>query len=262
MPQIKQFIACKNAKTATVKPFCEIKNITDTTADLYFYGDIVSDWWGAWQEEDQYPDAIKNFLAEANGKDLNIYINSGGGSVFAGIAIYNMLKRYPGKKTVHVDALAGSIASVIAFADSDMPTIPSNAYLMIHKPWAVCDGNATELRKMADTLDAVESGIWAIYEEHLAEGVTIETIKELMEAETWLNGTQAAQYFHKTECFCFTQQVLQPGERIEMPMRFIVDRAMPKDVKHLTLAYTLFDITARHPPVAAIAGKAADQPSR
>lgn len=51
MPQIKQFIACKNAKTATVKPFCEIKNITDTTADLYFYGDIVSDWWGAWQEE-------------------------------------------------------------------------------------------------------------------------------------------------------------------------------------------------------------------
>ena len=48
---------------------------------------------------------------------------------------------------------------------------------------------------MADTLDAVESGIWAIYEEHLAEGVTIETVKELMEAETWLNGTQAAQYF-------------------------------------------------------------------
>jgi cytochrome c oxidase assembly protein subunit 11 len=60
----------------------------------------------------------------------------------------------------------------------------------------------------------------------------------------------AAVYFHKTECFCFTQQVLQPGQRIEMPVRFIVDRDMPKDVKHLTLAYTLFDITARHPPVA------------
>lgn len=77
-----------------------------------FYGDIVSDWWGAWQEEDQYPDAIKNFLAEANGRDLNIYINSGGGSVFAGIAIYNMLKRYQGKKHCFVDALAGSIASL------------------------------------------------------------------------------------------------------------------------------------------------------
>ena len=69
-----------------------------------------------------------------------------------------------------------------------------------------------------------------------------------------ISPAQAAQYFHKTECFCFTQQVLQPGERIEMPMRFIVDRDMPKDVKHLTLAYTLFDITARQPPAIANAG--------
>lgn len=65
-----------------------------------------------------------------------------------------------------------------------------------------------------------------------------------------ISPSAAAMYFHKTECFCFTQQVLQPGQQIEMPVRFIVDRDMPKDVKHLTLAYTLFDITARHPPVA------------
>lgn len=62
--------------------------------------------------------------------------------------------------------------------------------------------------------------------------------------------SRAAAYFHKTECFCFTQQVLQPGERIEMPVRFIVDRDLPADVHHLTLAYTLFDITSRQPPVA------------
>jgi cytochrome c oxidase assembly protein subunit 11 len=66
--------------------------------------------------------------------------------------------------------------------------------------------------------------------------------------------SEEAAYFHKTECFCFTQQVLQPGQQIEMPMRFIIDRDMPKDVKHLTLSYTLFDITARHPPVAANTG--------
>ena len=65
---------------------------------------------------------------------------------------------------------------------------------------------------------------------------------------------RAAAYFHKTECFCFTQQVLQPGERIEMPVRFIVDRELPADVRHLTLAYTLFDITARTPP-AELAGR-------
>ncbi|MCE5364325.1 cytochrome c oxidase assembly protein [Pseudomonas anguilliseptica] len=62
--------------------------------------------------------------------------------------------------------------------------------------------------------------------------------------------SKAAAYFHKTECFCFTQQVLQPGERIEMPVQFIVDRDLPADVRHLTLAYTLFDVTARIPPVA------------
>ena len=61
--------------------------------------------------------------------------------------------------------------------------------------------------------------------------------------------SKAAAFFHKTECFCFTQQVLQPGERIEMPVRFIVDRDLPNDVHHLTLAYTLFDITARKAPV-------------
>ncbi|MFJ4383324.1 cytochrome c oxidase assembly protein [Pseudomonas sp. NPDC089408] len=66
---------------------------------------------------------------------------------------------------------------------------------------------------------------------------------------------EAAAYFHKTECFCFTQQVLQPGERIEMPVRFIVDRDLPASLKHLTLAYTLFDITARHPPVAHVAAQ-------
>ncbi|MGH8435901.1 MAG: cytochrome c oxidase assembly protein [Pseudomonas sp.] len=66
--------------------------------------------------------------------------------------------------------------------------------------------------------------------------------------------SEAAAYFHKTECFCFTQQVLQPGERIEMAVRFIIDRDLPKDVHHLTLGYTLFDITARHPPVASNGG--------
>ena len=178
-----------------LKKLFTFKNETDTSADLYFYGDIVSDWWGAWQDEDQYPDAVKNFLAEHKGKNLNIYINSGGGSVFAGIAIYNMLKRHNGKKTVFVDALAGSIASVIAFA-GDRLVIPSNSFLMIHKPWASCVGNSDDLRKMADDLEAVETGILNIYEEHLKEGVSIDTIKEMLAEETWLNGQQAAEYFN------------------------------------------------------------------
>lgn len=176
----------------------EIKNMTDVSVDLYFYGDIVSDWWGAWQNEDQYPDAIKNFLSQAEGKDLNVYVNSGGGSVFAGMAIYNMIKRHgeKNKVKVYVDGLAGSIASVIAFAGTEPPEIPSNAFLMIHKPWGAISGNADEMRKMADDLDKIQAGIMNVYEDHLAEGVTIDQVEALVNAETWLDGKEAAKYFN------------------------------------------------------------------
>ena len=176
----------------------EIKNMTDVSADLYFYGDIVSDWWGAWQNEDQYPYAIKTFLSQAEGKDLNVYVNSGGGSVFAGMAIYNMIKRHgeKNKVKVYVDGLAGSIASVIAFAGTEPPEIPSNAFLMIHKPWGAISGNADEMRKMADDLDKIQTGIMNVYEEHLAEGVTIDQVEALVNAETWLDGKEAAKYFN------------------------------------------------------------------
>lgn len=183
---------------ANVLKGLEIKNMTDVSADLYFYGDIVSDWWGAWQNEDQYPDAIKNFLSQAEGKDLNVYVNSGGGSVFAGMAIYNMIKRHgeKNKVKVRVDGLAGSIASVIAFAGTEPPEIPSNAFLMIHKPWGAISGNADEMRKMADDLDKIQTGIMNVYEDHLAEGVTIDQVEALVDAETWLDGKEAAKYFN------------------------------------------------------------------
>ena len=176
----------------------EVKNETENKADLYFYGDIVSDWWGAWQDEDQYPNAVKDFLTAQAGKDLNIYINSGGGSVFAGIAIYNMIQRHATKNKVqiYVDGLAGSIASVIAFAGSEPPKIPSNAFFMIHNPWSYGEGNAAELRKMADDLDEIAIGMLNIYGKHLKDDVSIDTIKELMDAETWLNGEEAAKYFN------------------------------------------------------------------
>lgn len=178
-----------------LKNMLEIKNSTETKCDLYFYGDIVDSWWGAWDDTDQYPEAIKSFLDDAKGKDINIYINSGGGSVFAGMAIYNMLKRHQGYKIVHIDGLAGSIASVIALA-GDKVIIPSNAYMMIHKPWSGLYGNSTELREMADTLDKIEEGILNVYKENLAENADIEVIKSMVNAETWLTGEEASKYFN------------------------------------------------------------------
>ena len=99
-----------------------------------------------------------------------------------------MLRRHALKNSVKVtvDGLAGSIASVIAFAGSEPPKIPSNAFLMIHNPWILTEGNAEDLRKAADDLDEIREGILNIYEEHLKEGV----------AETWLNGAEAEKYFN------------------------------------------------------------------
>jgi cytochrome c oxidase assembly protein subunit 11 len=54
---------------------------------------------------------------------------------------------------------------------------------------------------------------------------------------------RAASYFHKTQCFCFDQQVLQPGEAVEMPVRFIVDRDLPESIGTISLSYTMFDVT-------------------
>lgn len=185
------------------KKFYEFKNATDNTVDLYFYGDIVADSWYTswWNEEDesQYPQSVKEFLDEADGKNLNIYINSYGGHVSGGLAIYNMLKRYSGHKTVHVDGYACSIASVIALAGDEV-IIPKTSLMMIHKPHGMSYDslNAHDHRKMADDLDRMEQCILNVYEENLKEGVSIDTIKELVDASTWLTGDQAAEYFNIT----------------------------------------------------------------
>lgn len=177
--------------------FLKIKNQSNNSAELFFYGDIVSDTWeGYWFDESKCPEDIRLFLDDLDpNKDLTIYINSGGGNVFAGITIYNMLKRHKGYKTVYVDGVAASIASVIALA-GDRVVIPANAFMMIHKPWGGLVGNADELREMADVLDRIQESILSIYQENLREGVELSEIEEMINKETWLSGHEAMNYFN------------------------------------------------------------------
>lgn len=177
--------------------FLEVKNVTETTADLYFYGDIVSSWWGAWDNTDQYPETVKNFLDNAKGKNLNIYVNSGGGSVFAGITIYNMIKNYKGSKTVYIDGLAGSIASVIALA-GDRVIMRTGSTFMIHKPLLCLWGgyNADDMKKMANDLDAIQRCIMQVYQENLRPGASMDEVEKMVNAETWLSSDEASKYFN------------------------------------------------------------------
>ncbi|WP_338631344.1 head maturation protease, ClpP-related [Clostridium baratii] len=193
----------KDKRTGEIKNTgrIEIKNQTAEKAELYFYGDIVSDSWSAWwTEEDKCPQDVSDFLKELdNSKDIDIYINSGGGSVFAGIAIYSMLNRHNGKKIVHVDGLAASIASVIALAGDEI-IIPKYSTFMIHNPLMFLFGgyNAKDLNEIIGALDSCKESILNIYMDHVKEGVTREEISEFMDQETWFTGEKAAEYFNIT----------------------------------------------------------------
>ena len=174
-----------------------IKNQTDSSADLFFYGDIVSETWQSeWYEDDMAPGDVKKFLDQLDGtENINIHINSGGGSVFGGIAIYNMLRRNNAHKTVYVDGLAASIASVIMMAGDEIVK-PKNATVMIHKPSAsyfFTTKNADDLRKDAESLDTCQEAIMQTY--MTKAKVDKEEIEQKVNDETWLTGEEAAELF-------------------------------------------------------------------
>ena len=147
---------------------------------LYFYGDIVSATWESmWFEEDRCPQDIADFLNQLDGyEDIDIYFNSGGGDVFAGLAIYNQLKRYDGHKVGYVDGMAASIASVIMFACDELH-FATGAQAMIHKPLCMAYGNADDFKAVIKQLNLCEDSILDVYMEHVQEGVTkMQTLTE------------------------------------------------------------------------------------
>ena len=176
----------------------EIRNEAGEAADLFFFGDINSESWGEWQKyypEDRAPKDVQDFLDQLDGvSKINVHINSGGGSVFGGIAIYNILKRHSAEITVYVEGLAASIASVIAMA-GDRIIIPENAQMMVHKPSSITWGNADDMRKEAEVLDGCQKVILNTYMQHVKEGITPEQINALIDAETWKNGRDWQEFF-------------------------------------------------------------------
>jgi ATP-dependent Clp endopeptidase proteolytic subunit ClpP len=133
----------------------------------------------------------KDFMAEVKqfkGQHIHLRINSVGGSVIEGAAIYNALRRHKGGLTVHVDGLAASMASVIAMAGEEV-YIADNAMLMIHNPWSMTMGDADDLRKEADVLDKLKNTLVNAYARKT--GMETNDIAAMMDEETWLNATQS-----------------------------------------------------------------------
>ena len=182
-----------------MKSMWEIRQQADpSTLDLYIYGDVEPDGYAFWPDEAVRSETSANtFRAELDARpdvrQINIYINSYGGSVFEGTAIYNQLKRHPAHKTVYIDGFACSVASVIAMAGDEI-VMPRNALMMVHNMWMYVQGNAAELRKAADDLDKINEAGRAAYLEKAGDKLTPEMIAELEDGETWLTAEECISY--------------------------------------------------------------------
>lgn len=178
----------------------EVRNKAEI-AEIYLSGEIIDDEDGGWLEGwtgkstgYEFPAKLKAQLDEVKDKELEIHINSCGGSVFAGVAMANFIANHKQKTTCIIDGIAASIASQIFFS-ADVCKIPTNGYLMLHRPFTCAEGNAEDLRKAAEILDTIQEGLETTYQKKALDGVTAEDIKEMINAETWLTGAEAAQKF-------------------------------------------------------------------
>ena len=161
---------------------------TNNVAQIDIFGEIVGE---KWFDEETSATSFRDALKELGDvSTINLSINSGGGSVFDGIAIYNMLKSHKATVNVYVEGLAASIASVIAMA-GDTITMRSGSMLMIHRPFTVLQGNAEEMRKTADTLEKMGDNIVDIYSGRT--GISSDDIRNIMNEETWLSAEEAVE---------------------------------------------------------------------
>jgi ATP-dependent Clp endopeptidase proteolytic subunit ClpP len=167
-----------------MKPWYNIKAKTDDVTEVYIYEQIGEDWFGDGIAAKQF---AKDFGA-IESANINLRINSPGGSVFDGTAIFNAIKRHPATVTAYVDGLAASIASVIALA-GDKVVMAKNSLMMIHNAWGMAVGNANEMRDMADTLDKVDSTIIGTYMDK--SGKSEDEVRAAMAAETWFTADEA-----------------------------------------------------------------------
>jgi len=158
-------------------------------ADIYIFGDITS--W-EWFENDvsSYTLSKELQMLDPDIEVINVHINSYGGEVAEGLAIYNLLRNHKAKVRTYCDGFACSIASVI-FMAGDERIMNNASLLMVHNAWMYTAGNADQLRKDADDLDKITQASIEAYKSRV--NITEDKLKELLDAETWLLPDEALE---------------------------------------------------------------------
>ncbi len=240
------------------KRMWEIKQASQgNTIDLYIYGDVESDSYDWWTDEVIRSETSANFFREElskypNVSQINIYINSYGGSVFEGTAIYNQLKRHPAHKTVYIDGFACSIASVIAMA-GDTVIMPRNTMMMIHNMWMGAVGNAAELRKAADDLDAINAAGRQAYLEKSSGKIEESALIGMMDSESWLTAEQCLQYgfadqFAEKDADMANAENILKKANLDLEQRIQIQKSLAAQLKQLTTASHLENRIEAEPP--------------
>lgn len=147
---------------------------------------IGSDYWG----EGVTANRIAGALRSMNGEDVTVSINSPGGDMFEGLAIYNQLREYSGKVTVKVLGLAASAASIIAMAGDEVQ-IGRGAFLMIHNCWVYTMGNRHDLVRAAQDMEPFDRAMQDIYSAR--SGLDASSVSEMMDNETYIGGNDAVE---------------------------------------------------------------------
>lgn len=154
---------------------------TDGTGEVTIY-DAIDPFWGFSATE------MRDALSDMG--DVTVRINSPGGEVFEGIAIYNLLNLHQGKVSVVIDGLAASMASIIALAGDEIQIAEAGSY-MIHNPWTFAMGDEYELQDIAEELGRIKKSMVGVYSART--GIDPEELSDLMTAETWYSGPAAVE---------------------------------------------------------------------
>lgn len=169
---------------AETAPWYKIVNKAKSNKTKVYIYDAIGGWFGV---------DVNEFIKELNDietDEIELHINSPGGSVYDGIAIYNALGQHDAKVTTYIDSLAASSASFVALAGEEV-IIARNATMMIHDAMGSCFGNKADMEYMSERLDKVSDNIADMYA--FNAGGTVEEWRELMKAETWYSASEAVE---------------------------------------------------------------------
>ena len=190
---VKIMILRKELKIVT-KFWNMSSSLTDSNIlNIYVYGDIVTDSCWFWGSEDDVVarEFIKDLHAHPNVTRINVYINSGGGEVFAAITMAQQLKQHKAEVHTYVEGMCASAATLIAMA-GDVRHMSVSGLFMIHLPSGRFTGNRMDLDKGKEVLSKVEEVIKLTYQEKV--NLSDEKLTEMLEHETWLTAEEALQY--------------------------------------------------------------------